>query len=486
MNILTRRNFLRGATAAFGSAILPPNAFGDGGKPLLKLGVLTDVHVRMVKYPDYDTEERFRRALQVMDARKVEAVLFPGDLVDTGRISQLRAFQRGWEAVFPNGRSATDGRKVERLVVTGNHDVSRRGWDSYWAQQKSMDDRLFWQDRHVKLWREIFDEEFALAWTKEVNGIPFIGTQWKELAPPTAEYVREHAGKFDPKLPFIYVQHPHPTGTCHSWNDRMGVSADRGVATAALTPFPNAVALTGHSHITLADESAVWQGAFTSIGCGCAGTVAPTAAGDEKLYVNTGVPFGKNRERLMPSVEASQDGRCCLDIDIYADHLIVHRHSLTFEKPLGEDWCVPLPAAVDGPLSFKARKAKRSAPAFAASDRIVVDFCEKAPEIAGTAWRGQKPCVRVTFPHAQTVDGCRVYDYEIVATSEGKELFSRRLVDFGFAVPESKANRTNVYLVDPADFPSGKEVVFSVTPCDCFGTAGRPLVSQSFVRPSIC
>ena len=483
MNILTRRNFLGGATAAFGSVILPANAFGEGGKPLLKLGVLTDVHVRIGKFGDpvYDAEERFLKALQLMDARKVEAVLFPGDLVDTGRISQLRAFQKGWETVFPNGRSVTDGRKVERLAVTGNHDISRRGWEPYWAKQKSMDDRFYWEDRHVAIWREIFDEDFAVAWTREVKGIPFIGTQWLELKPPTIEYVREYASKFDPKLPFVYVQHIHPKGTCHSWEDR--TPNDHGTATKALSPFPNAIALSGHSHITLADESAVWQGAFTSIGCGCAGTVAPTCSGLEKAYVNAGLPFGKNRERLMPSVEATQDGRCCLDIDIYADHLIVHRHSLAYEAPLGEDWCVPLPAAVDGPMSFKARKAKRSAPAFAASDRIAVDFCEKAPKIAGTDWRDKKPCVRVTFPHAQTVDGCRVYDYKIVATSEGRELFSRRFVDFGFAVPEKDANRTNVYLVDPADFPKGKEVVLSVAPCDCFGTIGKPIVSDSFVCP---
>ena len=57
-------------------------------------------------------------------------------------------------------------------------------------------------------------------------------------------------------------------------------------------------------------------------------------------------------------------------VELFRDHLIIHRISCYYGKPWGEDWCVPLPAAVDGPYDFKKRGATRKAPQVAADARL--------------------------------------------------------------------------------------------------------------------
>ena len=64
--------------------------------------------------------------------------------------------------------------------------------------------------------------------------------------------------------PFFYVQHVHPRDTCSG-----SAKGDRQIR-AALNTFPNAIALTGHSHRPNWLEESFWHGEFVSVECGCA------------------------------------------------------------------------------------------------------------------------------------------------------------------------------------------------------------------------
>mgnify|MGYP003333761658 CR=1 FL=1 len=131
MNILSRRGFIGGAAAAFGGLVLPADAFGTSGKPLLKLGVISDIHIGFGGIGP--SKDLFLKELRWLGSQGVEAVIFPGDMADHGLISELEALADVWQTVFPNG-CAADGRKVHGIdsglnlldaLGSGKHDAVR-------------------------------------------------------------------------------------------------------------------------------------------------------------------------------------------------------------------------------------------------------------------------------------------------------------------------------------------------------------------------
>lgn len=462
---LSRRTFLESFGAAAGGLLLPADAFG-AGTPNMKLGVITDVHISK----SWDQEKYLEKALRYFDAQGVDAVMVPGDIAHSGLVSELTSFASVWYKVFP-GDKGSDGRSVEKLFVTGNHDL-----DSWWV--KGTDEwraqHLFsYKDNPQKIWQNLFHEDFQLIWKKVVKGYTFIGSQWpaKDRKPPVEQWFKEHASELDPRKPFFYTQHAHPRGTCGDGK----ISYDDGTATRALSPFPNAVAITGHSHQTIVDESSVWQGAFTSINAGC------LRAGDNDrhgVYDST-YPFYSPKRKLNRMIRLpAEEGRCGLLVDIFDDHLVVHRRSFEYDMPLGDDWCLALPAAVGGPFDPSCQHAADVGPAFAKDATLVVRRCAVAPDaIAGPALKG-KPCIHLEIPHPQAVKrGSRVYDFVVELLVDGQSKMKRLVLANGYNVPEAKANRVTHCLVELEALPAAGECRFAVTPRTAFGKAGRPLVS---------
>ena len=237
---VSRRGFVGGALAfgAFG-------AFGaSGAEPRLKFGVMSDVHIGSKP----DAEATAEKALRWFASENVDAVLCPGDIAHSGLIQELEKFAAVWRRVFPGGRRP-DGGRVELMISTGNHDVD--GWSGRWNgfSEEQMDARRFnWKDNPVRTWRRLFGQEWSLVWRREVKGYTFIGSQWSSLNPPIVDYFREHAADLRGDRPFFYCQHAHPKGTCHG---SYAMGGDKGESVAALSPFPNAVAISGHSHCAI-------------------------------------------------------------------------------------------------------------------------------------------------------------------------------------------------------------------------------------------
>ena len=478
-SILTRRQFAWSVAAAFGGLVLPADAFGAGGKPLLKMGVLSDVHIG----PD-GSDDLLLKELRYLDSQKVEVVLFPGDIANHGLISYHERFAACWNKVFPNC-VASDGRRVEHVLVTGNHDLMNKRWEDWWAkytEEQQAKDRLYYKDNIVKTWDRLYGEKWELVWKREVKGVTFVGAQFESgLDLPIEEFFRTHGREIDPTMPFIYVQHQHPRGTCHGQFAVDEGACDSGRVGRELAAFPNAVAFSGHSHLPITDERMVWQGAYTSIGCGCAGTVSTLGMGKRRANA-----YWKNRSeygRLMLPMQTKQQNCSGLVVNLFKDHLLIHRHNFFFDMPVGEDWCVPLPAAVDGPYDFARRARTRKAPEFAANAKITLDWCAKAPEGASWNFKDKKPCWRLGFPCAKAVcGGGRVFDYEIRMSVDGKEVLSRELLAAAFHFPDAKSDEPEMLLLLPGDLPAGKVATCSVTPRNCYGVAGKPLVATLAVK----
>ena len=462
----TRRAFVGGALAAFGGG-----AFGAcaSARPRLTFGVVSDVHIGGKP----DAAATLERALRWFASKNVDAVLCPGDIAHSGLISELEQFAAAWHRVFPGGKRA-DGQKVELMIATGNHDVD--AWGGRWRNftDEQMDAQRFcWKDNAQKTWRRLFGQDWALVWRREVKGYTFVGSQWSGLKPPVERYMRENAATFDPAKPFFYCQHEHPKGTCHG---AYSMGDDRGESVRALSPFPNAVAITGHSHCAISDERTVWQGAFTSIGAGC----LHEGAGGFNYDNVTASWHPGHRKKLMVSLSDPQSwggdarGGGCELVEVHDGHLVVHRQSVAFGMPVGPAFVVPLPARKGGPLDFARRAATGAAPQFAADAKVAAAFCPDGHALEGVSFKG-KPCIHVSFPRAKTVNGSRVFDYTVEACAGGGSPIVRRIVAAGFAYPEARADLPGECLFLAAELPAGTPIRLAVTPRDCFGRTGRPL-----------
>ena len=444
----------------------------DGERPDLVFGVVSDVHIRASKPQN---QVFLENALRRLASEDVDAVLCAGDIAHSGLISELEVFAETWNRVFPAGR-APDGRKVELLLVTGNHDIDAWGgrWNGFTEAEQAAK-RFYFGDNPEKTWQRLFGQKWEPVWRREVKGYTFLGAQWRTVKPSVEDFVAEIAPTLDPCKPFFYLQHEHPRGTCHG----MYSSGDGfGEARRALEPFPNAIAFSGHSHCALSDERAVWQGQFTSIGAGC--THEPGLPIDSPDYVNCSASYlrpgdlGKTMATLANEIDGHEAGGCFLLVGVFRDHIVVHRLSVAFDEPVGSTWTIPIPARADGPLDFSHRASEAMPPQFPANASAVVEYHPDGHPLEGLGHRGE-PCVSVSFPHAETAGGYRVFDYEIQAECKRMKTILHRIMASGFAFPEKYADLPGTCLFLRSELPTDRTIRFTVTPRDCFGGRGRPL-----------
>lgn len=474
---LSRRQLVGGVCAALGGQLLPAWAGADE-RPQLAFGVISDVHIGGRR----EAPQRLACALRWLARRNVDAVLCPGDVTHTGRIAQLEQFAAIWHAVFPGGR-APDGHAVPLMISTGNHDAD----DAFWrnASEATMRaTRLTYGDNAAKAWERLFGEKWALVWRREVKGYTFIGSQWPQLNPQLEAFVKAQGGTFDPSRPFFHCQHEHPRGTCHGAYGRCGW--DQGQSVAAFSPYPNAVVFSGHSHCSLADERTVWQGAFTSIGAGCL-----HEGGLAFGYDNCSAFWHRSfKENLMAPLNdaaaawgGDPDGGCFEYVEVFARHLVVHRRSSVYDRPIGPAWVVPVPVARAAAYAPSRRAAARRASQFAADAVLAVEVCPRGSPLESRARAGE-PCVRAVIPPAGAVDGCRVFTYDVAVQSGARTVASGKVFAAGFSLPDAEAARPTDWLVALKDLPPGEDLVVVATPRECFGHAGRPLRSAPFRIPS--
>ncbi|MBQ0031167.1 MAG: metallophosphoesterase, partial [bacterium] len=204
---ITRRSFVGGAASVFGAMALP--AWGNDDSPIMTFGVVSDVHIGGRK----EAPERLEFALRWLESRKVDAGLCPGDIAHSGLKSQFEEFAAVWQKVFPGSRDA-DGRKVELMISTGNHDVApewaKKDRSGEWCRDNLMETA----EDFNRIWPQLFGERFEVVWRKEVKGVTFLGSQWTSLKPDVESFVRAQSAPIARALPVFYCQHAHPKGTC--------------------------------------------------------------------------------------------------------------------------------------------------------------------------------------------------------------------------------------------------------------------------------
>ena len=496
---ISRRFFIGGSLSfgAFNGArcfAAPTGAFG-GGKPNLKFGVVSDIHLTKIgeneKMEAWGNNLTFRHTLAWFRDQGVDAVMVVGDMADKGMVKELEAVADAWYKIFPNDK-APDGRKVEKLFVNGNHDFHGYLYGDHAAKvYPDMDERK----KHVLRndmsgwWKRIFHEDYAPFYRKEINGYTFLGAHWDDgtgmegnyggstFGVELAAFFAENGKSLNPARPFFYFQHPHPKDTCYgpwAWGH------DSGLVTKTLSAYANAVAFSGHSHYTLTDDRSLWQGAFTSVGTSSLRyTGMPYNARHPAGYENT-TTEAKERDTLdAQKVMGKYNGGDCRQgmlWNIYDDRIVVQRREFLSNLFVGPDWVMPLGAAEPKPFAFAQRAKKTTAPEFPADAKIVLKKIKAKTRKTPSGDAAEKIAYELTFPAALGAAGSRPHEYEITAEgAEGKTAIFHVIAEgFNHALEHPRAKADSSFCVAADRLPAGLKR-FSVRPLDCWWNKGAPL-----------
>ena len=456
MNILvSRRNFLLGASA-YSLAGCLAHGGALSGRPKLKFGVLSDIHIT-----DWASTEILRKTFRHFRDNRVDAVMIAGDMADHGILVQLENVARAWFEVFPDDRGL-DGSKVERLFIYGNHDPEGLAYRDAAMDKAFAVHHLSYEEAGkqslqrlglASCWERCFHEAYDPIWTKNVKGYDFIGGHWDPAngtawgrGPAIEEWMKTNVAKINVAQPFFYFQHPHPRGTVYA-GDTWG--EDAGGATRALAPYANAVAFSGHSHLPLTDGRAYWRGEFTSIG---AGTLS-------YLCMPPGRKGAKNyRENL--------DGRCGQIVSLYDDRMVIVRRDYFNDEDIDDAVVLEMPTKAS---TFSVRAcARREEPRFAKDAKPAL--------VLG------KDRIDFSFPGAFANPTARPFDYEITlfAKLKGKPEGRTWRKSELYAQPEAVLSRRRAIAAGPvkgtfvrAALPADAEAVrVRVVARNCYGAAG--------------
>lgn len=479
----TRREFL-GWAGAF--AALPVRRVFAGERPLLTLGLASDIHITATKMPSgggnpaqRGTVRPFLKALKWFDAMGVDGVTVTGDMADWGIDTQLMQIAAAWEKVFPAGR-AGDGRPVEKLFVYGNHDANEafRYTGDRKTPRKHLGDLDAYAREHAifghhgEVWERVFREEWNPVWRKEVKGFTFIGAHWGHEDREAVDFVKKVLPGLDPSKPFFCLQHKTPNNT--NWGDA-AFDHDSGMLTELLRSHANAVVLSGHAHYSLTDERNVWQDGFTSIGCS---TLSHTGKlqGREN---SGGWPHKLPYPRQMKPIGGGSDGKQAMVMRVYADRFEIVRREFVWDESLGADWVLPFPAPKGGAFSHVRRAASFKAPEFPAGATATAKIIDGKD-------RDDVPTrqVVVEFPAVRSrSEDCRVFEYQVQALYRPAEytriLADKRVWHSGSWRPLSHemdgAAKTATCVFAVSELLPGVPVRFAVRPCDSLGNLGAPI-----------
>ena len=465
MTTVGRRDFL-GLGAAFAAlgvtAARGATAGGAKGKCRLTAGVFTDLH--MTKDPR--SGEIVEKALRYFVRNGAEAVLCTGDFTDYGLDEEMVHLTNAWAKVFPGGVNAR-GRTVERVFITGNHDVGVQGSTG--------------KDGVAIRRTELFGEPIVPFFVKKVNGITFLCQNWcvgsnEEMI----AYVRAHADELRRERVFFHLKHSHLRNTIrYAW------VTDDGKVTEVLRDFPNCVSLSGHSHWPLVDERSLWQGEFTAVNCGHM-RYCDVGAGRENAQ-----PLGirSDETQAMEQFARVNEAQCAMMMRVYDNAIVFERWDVKGDRKLGDDWVVPWPIS-RGSVSYETRAAALPAPQFARDAKVSVRFGKGK----NRAHRMEDQ-VFVEFPNCRRADGspARALDFEVAIQERLGDALrircSRRFYSPGFFRAEADDVGQVTCAFHLSDLPTaptindGPERItlsyrFLVTPWGGFGKAGEPIASD--------
>lgn len=263
--IISAETFLASLLGCFGNVKLPET---DGFVPVIRFIACSDTHVKAAgDKACIRIQKAIRAGYEAAKAdknyQKLDAVMFAGDLTNSGMKSQYLAFKSSVDA-------ALEDETALMAVIAKSHDSTAMGKDAlkYFTSLTGLD-----TDYHYC-----------------INGFHFIGISTSAVeGEHYSEYQRQwlkeqldYAANDDASKPIFVTQHEHISGTVYGSSETDGWGMD--YFKDILEKYPQVVDFSGHSHYPINDPRSIWQGEFTAVGTGEMSYVEFTVDGERKIH----------------------------------------------------------------------------------------------------------------------------------------------------------------------------------------------------------
>ena len=406
-----------------------------------KIGVISDVHLQEGSTAaDY----ALKNALTNMKNDGVSAVLFTGDLVNTGVEAEYEKFNSIWDSVMGD----TD---IKMLTITGNHEfegVYFRGED---------------YDQQIERYLAAFDLEEA-NFHEVINGIHVIGINSEshlvdgKYTMETTDWLEEEleAAKADnPYGPIIVMCHQTVANT--TYGSEWGSSATAELNTL-LKDYPQVVYLAGHSHFDFTNEKSIMQKDYTTIDVPSlqyTSTENGEGGSTATCYIY--------QNYLMLEIDGESKTMSVKRMKSYETDADTHAYETVQVK---DAWTLNLPIQKKSQFTYTADRADAvAAPTFAE---------DAAVEITDVTTSS----VSVKFPAASHEDYVHAYNVKVTDAS-GEVLLQKYFVSDFYMLGEKQAE----YALDLAGLPCNTKINVEVTAQESYGKQSAPIVGEASTLP---
>ena len=413
--------------------------------PLLRIGILSDIHSNTA--PVYKPLERFEKALRFFKEKGVDGILITGDLLDTYNLVSIEDIQSVWLDVFPNSINDLTGEYVEPMFVYGNHD-------------EGMVEQQVW-----------FDElgEYEDAWIKEIKGYQFVGVHYSKETGTLVDKLLKQAKDASPDKPFFFAQHVPTANTIIGGYSTYG-GYEIPLQDTLMRSY-NCVVFTGHTHVPITDERAIWQSTrkkdaqCTVVSCG---TLHYAHLKDFCDLEITG-DIHQTQQGIYMVVDGSQvtmERYSFTDMELTFENGAAHTNT-DAAKMIGTPWTFDAMDKKDRPYDYNDREEKAYAPVFAA------DAALEVAEITADSAAITVPAATVEAPDGFS-DLVQSYYAEITDTATG-ELVATVEVAAPYHIdtqPEHLQQPVTIYLTE---LTPNTQYSVSEYPRESYQKAGEPI-----------
>lgn len=346
----------------------------------------------------------------------IDLFAFCGDMTSVGENHDMDAFKAALDEHIREGSQA--------LVVLGNHELKNLDSRDYYKEIFGCE-----PDRHIT-----------------VKGFHFIGI---------SNYAAEHfptsarnwaAGELDaaereaPGLPVFTFQHPHNSCTVYG-----SVRWATPLLASVWDNYSNVVNFSGHSHFPINDPRSIWQGAYTSLGCGAMNSLEL-----EKDLVIGQHPEGYDKAAQFYVVEADRDGS-----------VRIRSYDLISDKFFGEEYYIDnVNDASSFAYTYKNRMNYADAPTF-------------APDTSAKITENGEGEYILTFDKATA--NLIVHDYKVDITALGVvPVYSRTLLADYYL---EETSDTATYNLGKLAIVEGVEYKLKITAANAYYELSEPFVT---------
>ena len=427
--------------------------------PLLRIGILSDIHLNAdMRHNMYD---RFEKALMFYKQKGVDGILIAGDLQDNretlgAAMSAMDELQYIWQRVFPNNINDLTGEYVEPMFIYGNHD-------------KALVEAEYWFDN--------MGSEYEDSWLKEINGYQFVGAHFTKETGPLVQKYLEQAKSASTDKPFFYVQHAPMENTVIG-----GAAAYDGVEIPSqelLKRSYNCVVLTGHTHVPLTDERAIWQtnskkaSQYTVVSCGT--THYSYLRDFVELEINGDAH--QTQQGIYMVVDGSQvtmERYSFTDMELIYEGEVV-RIDMEDAKLIGTPWSFDAMQTKKRPYDYDTRAQKVSIPVFPTDADLQID------EVTDVSAKVTIPAATVDAPEGFS-DVVQSYYVEVVDPATGNIIKTVEIAA-PYHIDTEPARLNQPVTIEITDLAPGTEYTLFAYARECYQIASEPLTAALSTLP---